>query len=116
MRLAVRIDRKRELRYAPLQGETAARLRALHPSIPEAHDLDTAVFVDEGRVYLRSRAVFAACALLSWPWRALAAFAWLPAPLTDLGYRAVARVRYSVFGKADACRIPAPEEQELFLP
>ena len=44
-------DRRRQLWFAPLQGETAARLRALHPEIPV--DLDSVVLVDHGRVHLR---------------------------------------------------------------
>jgi predicted DCC family thiol-disulfide oxidoreductase YuxK len=114
VRALVRADRARVLAYAPLQGETAARLRAAHPSIPD--DIDTAVLVDEGRVFLRSRAIFATCRHLGWPWRAFAILGRLPAAWTDLGYRAVARVRYRVFGKFDACRIPTTDERARFLP
>lgn len=114
VRLLVRIDRDRVLRYAPLQGDTAALLRSLYPQIP--NDIDTAVLVEDGVVYLRSRAVIATCRGLGWPWRALSVLSWLPSFVTDAVYRLVARVRYRVFGKLDACAIPAPEQRELFLP
>jgi len=39
----------------------------------------------------------------------------LPRALTDTGYRLFARVRYRVFGRLDACRIPGPGERERML-
>lgn len=105
------------LRFAPLQGELAAELRARHPEIPER--LDTFVFVEarDGveRVSLRSRGVLAACALLD-PAPRWLGWAWLvPRPLADLGYRLFARVRYRVFGRLDACKLPTPDERSRFL-
>jgi predicted DCC family thiol-disulfide oxidoreductase YuxK len=107
-------DRDRLLRYAPLQGETAARLRALHPSIPA--DLDTMVFVDEGVVYLRSRAAARIARYLPWPWRAGAVVRFVPRFLADFGYNLVARSRYRIFGKVEACGLPTKEERQLLLP
>ena len=105
------------LHFAPLQGETAARLRRLHPEIPG--DLDTLVYVEsEGgrsRVYLRSQAIWRTCAQLSGPWRWLAWLRLLPRPLSDAGYRFFARNRYRWFGQLDACRIPDAEERRRFL-
>lgn len=106
-------DRAGRLRYAPLQGETAAELRREHPEIPEG--LDTIVLVEGGRAWLRSHAVFRSLAYLP-GWRWVAWLRLLPRPLTDLAYRLVARVRYRIWGRFDACRLPAPEQQALFLP
>lgn len=36
--------------------------------------------------------------------------------LLDLGYRVVARVRYRLFGRLDACRLPSGDEKVRFLP
>jgi len=114
VRWLVRHDAARTLRYAPLQGETAAALRAQHPSIPA--DLDTVVLVDDGRVYLRSKAFLHVARYLTRPWRWGWYLRWLPAPLLDLAYRVIARIRYRVWGKHDQCEIPAPAERALFLP
>ena len=104
--------------FAPLQGETAAGLRARLPQIPAA--LETVVVVERGptgeRVLLRSAAAFRVLELLDGPWRSLLILRWLPRPLTDLGYRALAAARYRIFGKRDACRLPAPAERARFLP
>jgi len=110
----VRVDGQRMLRYAPLQGETAASLRAIHPEIP--NDLDTMVFVDEGRVHLRAQGVLACTKYLNWPWRWGSVLRWTPRFVSDPIYRLVARARYRWFGKSDVCRIPAPDERDLFLP
>lgn len=106
-------DTEGRLHYAPLQGDMAAALRARHPVIPTA--LDTMVFVREGQVYLRSQAVLQIFRELPAPWSWLAVFRVFPSVLTDLGYRALAASRYSLFGTLEACRIPEPEEAERFL-
>lgn len=105
------------LHFAPLQGETAAALRRLHPEIPE--DLDTLVFVESqaggSRVYLRSQAIFRACGQLAGPWRSLALLRFLPRAASDAGYRWFARRRYAWFGKLDACRVPDASVRRRFL-
>jgi predicted DCC family thiol-disulfide oxidoreductase YuxK len=107
-------DPERRLRFAPLQGETAARLRALHPEIP--HGLDTVVLVEEGRVHLRSQAFVRAARHLARPWRWAGWLRWVPAALLDPAYRAVARVRYRVWGRLDVCGAPAGGDRDRYLP
>lgn len=107
-------DRGRQLWFAPLQGPTAARLRALHPEIPD--ELDGVVLVDGGRVYLRSKVFLRAARYLPAPWRWGAWLGWLPGPVLDPAYRLVARVRYRVWGRFDACRAPQAEDRSRLLP
>lgn len=110
----LRVDHDRALSFAPLQGETAVILRRRHPEIPA--DLDTVVYVEGDRAHLRSRAFVRLARHLRYPWK-LVSWLWIvPAPLADLVYRLVARVRYRVFGKRDACRVPEPDERARFLP
>jgi predicted DCC family thiol-disulfide oxidoreductase YuxK len=117
VRWLLRHDPEGRLRFAPLQGETAARLRARQPGIPEG--LGTLVYVVESdggeRIFLRSEAVFRACAAISGTPRWVGVVASFPRALTDLGYRLVALLRYRVFGRLDACRIPGPDERERML-
>lgn len=114
VRFLIRRDSGRQLRYAPLAGETAARARARFPNFPKS--IDTLVFIDEGRVFVRSQAVLRAAAYGGASFRVLAYLARLLTPIADLAYRLVARTRYRVFGRADACAVPAPGERALFLP
>jgi predicted DCC family thiol-disulfide oxidoreductase YuxK len=101
-------DRDARLHYAPLQGETAAALRARHPEIPTA--LETIAYVEEdGRVSMQSAAVFRVLRELPAPWRWIAALrGLLPRALWDAAYRAFARRRYRWFGRLEACPIPPP--------
>ena len=40
----------------------------------------------------------------------------IPKPLRNVAYRAVAKVRYRVWGRKESCRMPSPDERERFLP
>jgi predicted DCC family thiol-disulfide oxidoreductase YuxK len=118
VRWLVARDPQARLRFASLQGETAAALRLRHPEIPE--ELDTFVLVERGesgeRVFLRSAALFRLLAQLDSPWRHLALLRWLPRALCDAAYMAFARRRYRLFGRLDACRLPSADEAPRFLP
>ena len=118
VRWLIERDPEARLRYAPLQGETAAALRARHPEIPT--ELDTIVFVEvrpgDERVWLRSSAVFRVMRELGAPWRWIGCLRWLaPAALWDVAYRAFARRRYRWFGRLEACPIPSPALRARFL-
>jgi predicted DCC family thiol-disulfide oxidoreductase YuxK len=114
VRWILRHERDHEIRFAPLQGETAAALRLAHPQIPE--QLETVVFIVGDRVHLRSKAFLYMATHLRAPWRWIHAFRWWPAFLGDIGYRIVAALRYKLFGKHDTCEIPSPEHRARFLP
>jgi predicted DCC family thiol-disulfide oxidoreductase YuxK len=40
---------------------------------------------------------------------------WVPRPLRDLAYGLLARNRYRLFGRLDACPVPGPEQRERFI-
>jgi len=110
-------DRNGELFFAPLQGPTARAILGRHPEAPK--DLDAVVYVttDAGQEKLvwRSEAVFDIYRDVGGrgPIRWLGS---LPRFLLDLGYRIFAKLRYRVFGKLDACRVPSDAERARFLP
>jgi predicted DCC family thiol-disulfide oxidoreductase YuxK len=105
---------RNQLWYAPLQGETAAALRARHPEIPTT--LESVVLVDRDRVHVRSKAFLYTAKYLPAPWRWAYYFRWLPAFLLDLGYRVIARIRYRVWGKFDSCQRPTQDQRAHLLP
>ncbi len=115
VRWLLRHERDHALAFAPLQGATAAALRARFPQIPTA--LSTVVLVDGDRVRLRSKAFLYVGKHLRAPWRWMYGVRWLPGIVLDLGYRFVAAIRYRIWGKVDdACELPAPEQRARFLP
>ena len=111
-------DTAGRLHFSPLQGSTAERLRASFEAFPD--DFDSIVYLDlsgaEPRMVRRSRAVFAILDELDGPARRLRFLRFLPEWLTELGYRAFARVRYRLFGRRDSCMVPTPEQRARFLP
>jgi predicted DCC family thiol-disulfide oxidoreductase YuxK len=108
----VRRDRTGQLRFAPLQGTTAAaRLPA-----GWAEDLATVVLERDGRLSGRSTAALEAVALLGGPWRAVSLLKAVPRPLRDAIYDGIARRRYAWFGRREACRVPSAAERHRFLP
>ena len=105
-------DPERRLRFAPLQGTTAAEL--LSDEIRS--NLATLVFVRQGTVFIRSGAVSRILMTLGGRWKVLGGLLWMiPSPIRDLGYRAVSRFRYRLFGKHETCRLPTPQERAVFL-
>jgi predicted DCC family thiol-disulfide oxidoreductase YuxK len=110
----LRHERDHDLKFAPLQGSTAAALRAQHPEIPDL--VETVVLVDGDKPRLRSKAILYLARHLRAPWRWLYRVRWLPGFILDLGYRVIAKVRYRIWGRADVCQLPSPDERARFLP
>jgi predicted DCC family thiol-disulfide oxidoreductase YuxK len=119
VRFLLRRDRGARLRFAPLQGPTAARMLEAHSLDPA--DLDTVIVVTNpelpsARAWTGSRAVLAALDVIGGGWRSVSTFARvIPTPVADVVYRLVARTRYRVFGKFETCPLPPPEWRDRFL-
>lgn len=111
--LALR-NRRGALRFAPLQGQTAAgRWPATGTG---GGDPRTVVYEEAGITYERSTAVLKALRALGGGWRLVAILAVIPRPLRDAAYDWMARHRFRWFGRRDSCRLPTAEEQASFLP
>ncbi len=105
-------DKRRVLRFAPLQGETSLKY------VPEAKrlNLGSIVLLVDGKLLERSTAVLTALALTGGPWKAVAALALVvPSGVRDGVYDLVAKNRYRLFGRYETCRLPSPAERAFFL-
>ena len=117
VRFARRRDARHDFAFAPLQGRTARTILARHARDPV--DLDTVfVVVDAGtpaeRLLDRSDAALYVLAQLGGVWSLVASLlGWLPR--RDLMYSLLARSRYRLFGRLDACALPEPEQRERFI-
>jgi len=111
-------DSRRRFHYAALQGETAEGLHTLYPNAFPM-DPNSLIYLDssgrEPRMYQRSRAVFQTLTELGGPYRMIGWVRVLPAVVTDVPYRAIARIRYWLHGRLDECRVPDDDLRELFL-
>lgn len=105
-------DTRGVLRFAPLQGETAAVVPAA-----DRESLKSLLLLTDGGLYRRSAAVVRILWRLGGWSKVLGTLLWLvPWPLRELGYRIVSRYRYAWFGKKESCRMPTPDERSRILP
>ncbi len=105
-------DRRGRLKFAPLQGSTAASAGLS----PGANGPESIVFMEEGIFYRKSAATLRILTRLGGAWKAFAIFYIFPLSLRDASYDFVARRRYGWFGKRENCRLPSPSERERVLP
>ncbi|WKB52657.1 thiol-disulfide oxidoreductase DCC family protein [Eleftheria terrae] len=106
-------DRQGRIRFASMQGATGRAL--LQAAGLPLQGLETLLVLDGGRSWQHTAAILRVLHTLGGAWR-LAWLAWLvPAPLRDRLYRWVARHRYRLFGRSEACLMPTPEQAARFL-
>ena len=111
-------DRERRFRFAPLQGDFARQeLTRFHKDAGDMNTLYVLVHHRKGDELLlwKARAVVFILRELGGPWRLAGAAGCVPGALLDAAYDAFARVRYRVFGRLPACRVPTEEERGRFV-
>lgn len=106
-------DSRKVLYYAPLQGSTASAVLNRNTS----STLDSVVFVKEGQIFQKSKAVVMILKELPYPWKSLGLVGeYIPRFVADAVYERIAKNRYQWFGQKDSCRLPSAEEKAQFLP
>ena len=111
-------DPRDRFRFASLQSGFAREL--LTRQGEDAPDLDTVYVVVKGRaggvrLLRKSRAVLHVLRRIGGVWRVAALLAVCPPGLLDAGYDLVAKNRYRLFGKYDACLMPDPRWRDKFI-
>jgi len=111
-------DRHDRLRFASLQSEFAAQLLQRHGL--DNKDLDTVYVVlnqgDAGEALLAKGDAFLVFAReLGGVWNVARLGKIIPRPIRNWLYDFVARHRYRVFGKYDACILPDPRHKHKFI-
>jgi predicted DCC family thiol-disulfide oxidoreductase YuxK len=107
-------DRRARLRFASLQSEVARDLlRRFGRTVANAPA--SIIVIDGDRIFERSAAILHVAETLGPPWSFARVLAVVPEGLRDAAYRFVARNRYAIFGRRDACRIPTAADAERFL-
>ena len=69
----------------------------------------------QARVFVRSDAAVFVAGELGWPWRGTRVARFLPQPVRNRLYDAIARSRYRIFGRYDQCAIPREEMRRRFV-
>jgi predicted DCC family thiol-disulfide oxidoreductase YuxK len=107
----LRIDRRKVLRFASLQGTFGQQVLAAH----SLGDVDSIVFVDGDKVRVESDAVLAIVSALGMPWKVFVVGWVIPRPVRDALYRWIARHRIGWFGERDSCMMPTPGLRSRFV-
>jgi predicted DCC family thiol-disulfide oxidoreductase YuxK len=117
----IRHDRNDRLRFAPSHAPAVAALLAAYPQQEPSGDPGSVLvvrhpFSANPQVLVRSRAVLAALRELPAPWPAISiVLSLVPAILADPLYRLIARSRYRIWGRLDACPLPTPGQRPHFI-
>ena len=103
VRFIVARDTAARFRFTPLQSPYGTRLAQALGINPE--DPDTNAVIHGGEAYFKSDGALTVLSCLpGWGW-ARVVFA-VPRPLRDGVYNVVAKNRYRIFGKYEACIVP----------
>ncbi len=110
---SLRHERRPVVRFAPLQGETFARLD--HADKPVG--VDSVVMFDNGAIYTHSDATARLMIRMGGVWSVVGrVLVILPRGLRDRAYRYIARNRFEWFGRAKGEFVPPDEKSDRLLP
>lgn len=110
---AIKHDKKKKLKFTPLQGKTAHELLPAFGIDPTA--ITSVIIIDKGKAYTQSSAVFRICKYLNGGWKLFYGLIIIPKFMRDFFYNIIARNRYKWYGKRDECMVPTNELRERFL-
>lgn len=106
-------DLRDQFQFGSLQSHTAAEVLRKFPLAPR--DVSTVILIEEGKLFTRSTAVLRIARKLGGLWSLAYPLIVIPPFIRDGLYDFVARHRYRLFGKRDACMIPKPEWRDKFV-
>ena len=112
-RFLIRHDRDRVFKLATVQSPEGRAILARHGLPLDVYD--TMVLTEGPALFIKSAAFLRVMGGLPFPWP-LAGVGWaVPRPLRDWIYDRVAKNRYRLFGRFDACLLPRPDHDARFL-
>ncbi|MED0673799.1 thiol-disulfide oxidoreductase DCC family protein [Aneurinibacillus aneurinilyticus] len=113
VQFVIKRDSKALFKFASLQSN-------LGDSIIKHYKVNTKgresiVLIEEEKVYIESTAVLKIISRLEGPIKMVTLFWIIPKPIRDQAYRIIAKRRYRLFGKKEACMVPTKEMQSRFI-
>lgn len=112
-RFIIRTDKAERFHFAHAQSDFGAQIYAAL-GMP-TDDFDTNLVIVDGMIYERLDAFAAAMSAVGWPYKALAVTRFIPEPLRSFLYYRVAKNRYALFGRYDACMMPDAHLRARFI-
>ena len=113
VQFVIQHDPAGQFKFTSLQSDKGQELLK---NLPDAYrQIDSVVFLENGRFYQKSAAALRIIRRLSGAWPLLYVLMILPPFLRDWLYSFVARNRYRWFGQQESCMLPTPELKARFL-
>jgi predicted DCC family thiol-disulfide oxidoreductase YuxK len=112
-RFVIHTDKKRRYRLATVQSDIGQKILS-HFGLPTDH-FDTMVYIENEKLYIKSSAFLKAISGFPLPYKLLAVFWIIPAPIRDWLYDLIAQNRYKIFGRYEQCMLPTADHLERFL-
>lgn len=106
-------DKKAQIHFAALQSEAGQAL--MQEFGLEKASLDSFIFIDEGKAYIKAAASLQLSRYLTGAWPSLQFFKIIPKFISNGVYDFIAKNRYSWFGRRAECMLPTPALKERFL-
>lgn len=105
-------EKDNSIKFATIQSSISEKISG---NIKLPDKLSSIVFIENGVVYEKSRAVFKIAKHLKFPWSLASIFSIFPVRITDFFYDVVAKNRYRIFGRSEECMIPPKQHLHRFL-
>ena len=112
VRFTLRYEKSASIRFVSIQSAAGRSLGLSYGVDPD--DPGTFLFIENGSAREKSDAFIALARHLRPPAGFLTAIAVVPKPWRDRAYDWIARNRYRIFGRTDACIVPQPEVARRF--
>jgi len=81
----------------------------------DSRSYETNILIENGVAFLKSEGTLRMAAGLGLPWSLSSAMRIIPRALRDPLYELVARNRYRIAGRRNACFVPTPEHRSRFI-
>ena len=107
------IDKKQIFHYSPLSSKFA--IKSLKGKIDKKNIGKSIVFLNNGRVYVKSKAVLMILSEIGGIYNLFSFFKIFPSFILDFFYNIIAKNRYTWFGKSENCFIPSKEITSRFI-
>jgi predicted DCC family thiol-disulfide oxidoreductase YuxK len=101
------------VRFVAIKSDEGRELAIENDVDPD--DPHTFIFIEKGKGYLLSDAVFALSKRVGGPGRHIRVLRFFPRILRDWVYARLANNRYALFGKLESCYLPESENEDRFV-
>lgn len=108
----IKRDRRKYFKFASIQSDLGEKLLAEF-QIPNT--VDSVVFIEGKKCYVKSTAALRICGRLDGMWRLFSPLLVIPTGLRDAVYDIVAKNRHKLVKKQNECKIPTKDQLERFL-